>query len=162
MSLKKHQVSPTDLIKAPPEEGDLLGKPAAILPRTTVAIFGYTSVVTRTLELLLQGIGYEVRLLREPEAYKPEELLEGIDVLLFDANLDEDRRENFVKAMASITETAHIPLLTLSTDFKETLTEKANIVAWPCSTEELARRIEVALRAAMSNEALRVKKGVTV
>ena len=29
LSLNKHQVPPTDLIKAPPEEGDLLGKSGA-------------------------------------------------------------------------------------------------------------------------------------
>lgn len=103
-----------------------------------------------------------MRLLGELEAYKPEELLGGVDVLLFDARLDEDRREDFVKAMASTTETAHIPLLTLSTDVEETLTEEANIVAWPCTIEELARRIEAALRGAVSNEAPRPKKDGTV
>ncbi len=103
------------------------------------------------MELLLRDVGYKVRLLGEPEAYKPEELLGDVDVVLFDVDLDDGRREDFLKAMASTSQTARIPTLTLSTAFEETLTGEADIVAWPCGIEELARRIEVALRAAESN-----------
>lgn len=49
---------------------------------TTVAILGGNSVVGRSLEVLLQGSGYGTRIIEEPITGKPQELLEGIRLLL--------------------------------------------------------------------------------
>ena len=115
-------------------------------------VLGGNSVVGRALGQLLEGVGYEVRLLGEPEAFAPQGLLggllEGVDVLLLMPYLGKERREDFLIAIGSVPETARIPILALSAVGEETppATEKLSIVPWPCDSEELARRIETAQR----------------
>lgn len=112
---------------------------------TTVAILGGNAVVVRALEVLLRGVGYEVRLLGEPEAYRPEELFEGVDVLLLGPGLGTDSRENYLRAMESTLETAAIPVLAFSPGPKGTIAEEDRLVPWPCRVDELAREIEAVL-----------------
>ena len=121
---------------------------------TTVAILGGNSVVGRALVQLLQGVGYEVRLLEEPEGFRPQELLEGVDVLiLMPAGPGKAFREDFLIAVRSTLSAARIPVLALSlAEEKETppllLEEMTSLAPWPCRIEELASRIEAARRGA--------------
>ena len=113
--------------------------------RTTVAIQGGDPLVGQALEILLRGVGYEVRLLGEPEAFRVEDLLEGVDVLLLGPGLSNGRREDFLGAMASTLETATIPVLSFTPGPKGTLAEEDRLVPWPCRIEDLSREIEAAL-----------------
>ena len=128
--------------------------------KTTIAILPGNAVVGRALEVLLRGVGYEVRLLGEPEAFVLEELLDGVDVLLLGhGGPGEDRREEYLSAMASTLETAAIPVLSFSPGQKGTIAEEGWRVPWPCRTEDLAREIEAVLpprheRAGLENTAL--------
>jgi hypothetical protein len=111
-----------------------------------VVILVGDSVVGRTLGQLLEGVGYEVRLLGEPEAFGLQGLLEGVNVLLLMPDLGKERCEDFLITIGNAPETARIPILALSAVGEETppATEKLCVVAWPCELEELARRIEAA------------------
>ena len=115
--------------------------------KTTIAILGGNSVVSRALRVLLGGAGYEVRLLGEPEAFVPAELLDGVDVLLLGRGdpRDEDRREDYLSALASTLKTAAIPVLAFSPGSKGTIAEEDRLVPWPCKIEDLAREIEAVL-----------------
>jgi DNA-binding response OmpR family regulator len=120
--------------------------------RTTVAILSGDPLVGRALELLLQGAGYEVRLLEEPDASRVEDLLGGIDVLILDRGLTNGRREGFLGAMAGTLETATVPVLSLSPGSEGTSAEEDRVVPWPCKIEDLVREIEAARRAAGGGE----------
>ncbi len=116
--------------------------------RTTVAILSGDPLVGRALELLLEGAGYEVRLLEEPDASRVEDALHGTDVLLIDRGLSNGRREDFLGALASTLETATIPVLALSPSDAGSAAEEDRVVPWPCKIEDLVREIEAARRAA--------------
>ena len=120
--------------------------------RTTVAILSGNPLVGRVLELLLDIAGYEVRLLEEPEAFKAGALLEDVDVVLLSHDLSNNRREDFLRFMASRLETATIPILALSPGPKRALAGEDRLVSWPCRIEDLAREIEASLRAAKGGE----------
>jgi DNA-binding response OmpR family regulator len=120
--------------------------------RTTVAILSGNPLVDRVLELLLEDAGYEVRLLEELEAFRVEDLLDGVDVLLIGRGLGDDRREDFLRAMVSTLETATIPVLALTPGPKGALAEEDRLVPWPCRIEDLAREIDAAVRAAEGGE----------
>lgn len=116
---------------------------------TAVAILVGDPLVGRALEILLRGVGYEVRLLGEPEALKVEGLLEGVDVLLLGRGLSDERHEDFLRAVASTLRTATIPVLSFTPGPKGTLAEEDRLVPWPCKIEDLAREIEAVLRPAV-------------
>jgi hypothetical protein len=115
--------------------------------RTTVAILGGNPLVGRALELLLESAGYEVRLLEEPEAFEDPDLLAGVDVLLLGRGVSDERREEFLGAMASTLETATIPVLALSPGPDGTLAAEDRLVPWPGRVEDLAREIDAVLLA---------------
>lgn len=117
-------------------------------PRITVAILSSNPLAGRALELLLEGAGYEVRLLEEREAFRVNDLLAGVDVLLLGRGLSEGRREDFLNALASTPETAAIPVLSFSPGPEGTSAEVDRLVPWPCRVEDLAREIEAARRSA--------------
>ncbi len=119
---------------------------------TTVAILSGDPPVGRALELLLRSSGYEVRLLREADAFRVEDLLEGVDVLILGRGLSDGRREDFLSALASTLETAAIPVLSFSPGPEGTSAEADRLVPWPCRIEDLAHEIEVARRAAGHGE----------
>jgi hypothetical protein len=125
-----------------------------LLPETraTVAILSGNPLVDRVLELLLEDAGYEVRLLGEPEAFRVEDLLDGVDVLLIGRGLGDDRREYFLRAMASTLETATTPVLALSPGPEGTFATEDRLVPWPCRIEDLAREIDAAKHAAEGGE----------
>src|SRR5918994_4391407 len=97
--------------------GDLVTGP------TTIAILGGNSVDGRALEALLQGVGYETRLIEDPPESPPEQLLEGVRLLLLAPILSTESRENLLAEMGGTLDAANIPVLTLSTTIKEALGE---------------------------------------
>jgi DNA-binding response OmpR family regulator len=120
--------------------------------RTTVAILSGNPLVDRVLEFLLEDAGYEVSLLEELEAFRVEDLRDGVDVLLIGRGLGDDRREGFLRAVASTLETATIPVLALSPGPKGGLAAEDRLVPWPCRIEDLAREIDAAVLAAEGRE----------
>ncbi len=121
------------------KQGDLVTVP------TTIAILGGNSVAGRALEALLQGVGYDTRLIEDPPESTPEQLLEGVRLLLLAPTLSAESRETLLADMGSTLEAANIPVLTLSTTIKEALGDGPVSIPWPCRLEELTRKIEAAL-----------------
>src|SRR5215207_6095955 len=120
------------------EQGDLVTVP------TTIAILG-NSVAGRALEALLQGVGYDTRLIEDLPERSPEQLLEGVRLLLLAPTLSVESRETLLADMGSTLEAANIPVLTLSTTLKEALGDGPVFIPWPCRLEELTKKIEAAL-----------------
>jgi hypothetical protein len=108
--------------------------------------------VGRALGALLQGLGYDILLIEESGAGKPEELLRGIQLLLAAPTADTDYRERFVADMRSTPVTAAIPVLTLSPVIKMDQANQPGVVPWPCRIEDLRTEIEAALLTAAAEE----------
>ncbi|HEY6711990.1 MAG TPA: hypothetical protein VI055_06945 [Rubrobacter sp.] len=121
------------------KQGDLVTVP------TTIAILGGNSVAGRALEALLQGVGYDTRLIEDPPERSPEQLLEGVRLLLLAPTLSTESRETLLTEMGSMLEAANIPVLTLSTTLKEALGDGPVFIPWPCRLEDLTKKIEAAL-----------------
>jgi hypothetical protein len=120
-------------------EGDL------VTARTTIAILGGNSVAGRALEALLQGVGYDTRLIEDPPERSPEQLLEGVRLLLLAPTLSAESRETLLAEMGSALAAANLPVLTLSTSLKEALAGGPAFIPWPCRLEDLTKKIEAAL-----------------
>ena len=121
------------------KQGDLVTAP------TQIAIVGGNSVAGRALEALLQGVGYDTRLIEDPPERSPEQLLEGVRLLLLAPTLSTESRETLLAEMGSTLDAVNIPVLTLSTSLKEALVEGPTFIPWPCRLEDLTKRIEAAL-----------------
>jgi hypothetical protein len=102
-------------------------------------------VAGRALEALLQGVGYDTRLIEDPPESTPEQLLEGVSLLLLAPTLRAESRETLLTDMGSTPEAANIPVLTLSTTIKEALGDGLVTLPWPCRLEDLTKKIEAAL-----------------
>ena len=120
-------------------QGDVVTVP------TTIAILGGNSVAGRALEALLQGVGYDTRLIEDPLERLPEQLLEGVRLLLLAPTLSAESRETLLAEMGSTLDAANIPVLTLSTSLKEALAGGPAFIPWPCRLEDLTNKIEAAL-----------------
>src|SRR5919107_1596433 len=112
---------------------------------TTIAILGGNSVAGRALEALLQGVGYDTRLIEDPPERSPEQLLEGVRLLLLAPTFSAESRGTLLAEMDSTLDAASISVLTLSTSLKEALAEGPTFIPWPCRLEDLTKRIEAAL-----------------
>ena len=99
----------------------------------------------RALEALLQGVGYDTRLIEDPPESPPEQLLDRVRLLLLAPTLSTESREALLAAMGGTLAAANIPVLTLSTTIKEALGDGPVIIPWPCRLEDLTRKIEGAL-----------------
>jgi hypothetical protein len=112
---------------------------------TTIAILGGNSVAGRALEALLQGVGYDTCLIEDPPESPPEQLLDGVRLLLLAPTLSTESREGLLAEMGDMLAAANIPVLTLSTTIKEALGDGSVSIPWPCRLEELTRKIEATL-----------------
>ena len=121
------------------KQGDLVTVP------TTIAILGGYSVAGRALEALLQGVGYDTRLIEDPPERSLEQLLEGVRLLLLAPTLSAESREVLLAEMGSTLDAANIPVVTLSTTLKEALGDGPIFIPWPCRLEDLTEKIEAAL-----------------
>ena len=99
----------------------------------------------RALEALLQGVGYDTRLIEDPPERSPEQLLEGVRLLLLAPTLNAESREVLLAEMGSTLDAASIPVLTVSTTLKEALGDGPVSIPWPCRLEDLTRKIEATL-----------------
>jgi len=118
---------------------------ALVTGPTTIAILGGNSVAGRALEALLQGVGYDTRLIEDPPESPPEQLLDGVRLLLLAPTLSTESREALLAKMGATLDAANIPVLTLSTTIREVLGDGPVIIPWPCRLEELTKKIEAAL-----------------
>jgi hypothetical protein len=117
---------------------------------TTIAIFAANSVARAALPLLLEGEGYEVRLLEAPPAgVAVNGLLEGVDIVLLGTEHINGRREGFLSGIRGGPKTATIPVLALrSMGVGEASKDDQNgviTVPWPSFIETLVKHIEAAL-----------------
>ena len=114
---------------------------------TTIAILGGNTIVGSALALLLGGVGYDAKTLEESPTGAPEDVLDGVDLLLVSPGLSDGPREAFLGAMRGSPKTAKIPVLTLfSAVMGEGLDDGSAPAAWPNKIENLAHEIEAALR----------------
>jgi hypothetical protein len=114
----------------------------------TIAILGCDTVVGRSLSVLLEGSGYQTRLLDSYPTGVVDELLDSAHLLILPPRVDQGVREAFLGAMGKSTpQRAEMPVIALHTALEEDLPEKEGVirVPWPCETKVLVDRIEAAL-----------------
>jgi hypothetical protein len=114
---------------------------------TTIAILGCDTVVGRSLSVLLEGAGYNTRLLDSHPTGIVDELLEGAHLLILTPRVDKGVREAFLGAMGKSTpQKAQMPVIALHTALEEDLPEKEGVirVPWPCETKVLVDHIDAA------------------
>jgi hypothetical protein len=115
-----------------------------------IAILGGDLLVCRYLETALQGVGYDARFLNGSlngsSTNEPAELLEEVRLVIFAPRMGTEHRKAFLSNMRN-SATVGLPVLELATVLDEVRAEQEGVgfVAWPCSIEELTRRIEAAL-----------------
>jgi hypothetical protein len=108
-----------------------------------VGILGDDPLTSRIVGMLLEGSGYEARVLREDAVLaNPSASLAGVGLVLFMPLLDEQRKDDLLDAMKGSPETAAVPVLRLSTEMHE---RTDSVLPWPWSTEALVRAIEQTL-----------------
>ena len=122
--------------------------------KTTIALLGTDTMVGSAILLLLQGEGYEIRMVEAPQAGPPDDLMEGVDLLLIPPDLVQRRFEESLAALRGKRERLGVPVLSLSSAVKEGLLheEQVRVVPWPINMEELAREIEGALNVSTHHE----------
>ena len=113
-----------------------------------VGILGDDPLTSRVLGLLLEGAGYEARVLEEEDVLeRPSASLAGVDLVLCTPLLGERRRDELLGAVRGTPETAAVPVLRLSTGLNAQPDELTDsVLPWPWSTEALVRAIERVLR----------------
>jgi hypothetical protein len=121
--------------------------------QTVLAICG-DPVVGRALALLLRSRLYDVRFLPVSSFGEPG-ALEGVRLLLLTPtwDLDPERRAALLASLRGASSAAAAPILELTSSTWEARNGVAPLrpdhtVPWPCSTEELERRIQAVLAAA--------------
>ena len=123
--------------------------------RTMVVAVCGDAVVGRALVLLLGGPRYDVRFVPASSLDEPG-ALEGVEVVLLTPTweLNGEGRDALLASLRGAPGAAEAPILELTSSFSGG-TRNADVrvgpertVPWPCSTEELERRIEAALLAA--------------
>jgi hypothetical protein len=117
-----------------------------------VAICG-DPVVGRTLALLLRSSLYDARFLTASSLSEPGSL-EGVRLLVLTPTweMDADRREILLASLRDASDAAKAPILELTSSFGRARSGHArlrpdHIVYWPCSLDELERRIQAVLLA---------------
>jgi len=99
-------------------------------------------VAGRALDALLQGVGYDTRLIEDPPENSPEEYLDGVRLLLLAPTLSAESRQTLLSEIDGTLKASDIPVLTLSTGLKEALCDGRASIAWPCRLEDLTKKIE--------------------
>ncbi len=119
-----------------------------------IAILGGDLLVSRTLEVVLRGVGYDARFLNGSFTDEPAELHdEEVRLVIFAPRMNTERRKAFLSRVRGTPATAGVPVLELVTSSNTSQYGREDLVGlvlWPCPTEELTRRIEAVL---LPNEA---------
>lgn len=110
-----------------------------------VAILSGESVAGQALGLLLQSVGYQTRLLTEPDLDEVGGLLDGVQLLILAPTVSERYREDFLRSIEYVSVMAGKPVLELVTSSSSLPPLTRGRVLWPCRIEELQREIETAL-----------------
>lgn len=120
----------------------------------TVLVICGDPVVGRALALLLRSSLYDARFLSASSLSEPGSL-EGVRLLLLTPtwDLSAESREALLASLKGASAAAEAPILELTSSFGEARNGEARLgpehtVPWPCSTEELERRVQAALLAA--------------
>jgi hypothetical protein len=121
--------------------------------KTTIALLGTDTAVGWAILLLLREDGYEIRMVEAPQAGTPDDLMEGVDLLLIPPDLVRRRCEESLAALRGKREGIGVPVLSLTAVKEEFLhEEEVRVVPWPINIEELVREIEGALNTTHSGE----------
>jgi hypothetical protein len=115
-------------------------------PTTTVAIFGEDRLTSQALALLLEGVGYDARILDTPSAS-----LDGVEVVLLMPSLSDERKGELLEAIMDDSAKAAVPILSLSQVQEGGLGNQTGSVPWPCSMQTLTEAIEAVLVPAAPN-----------
>ena len=99
----------------------------------------------RALEALLQGVGYDTRLIEDPPESNQEGLFDGVRLLLLAPTFSPESRDALLSGMDGTLAAADIPVLTLSTGLREALGDGRGYIPWPCRLEDLTKRIDATL-----------------
>jgi hypothetical protein len=115
-----------------------------------IAILGGDALVSRTLEVALQDVGYDARYLNGSLTDdEPTELLDEVRLVIFAPRMSNGSRKAALSTVKGTPATARVPVLELVTTASDASEnghgELVGLVFWPCPTEELEREIEAAL-----------------
>jgi CheY-like chemotaxis protein len=114
--------------------------------KKVVGIVGDDPLTCRILGMLLEGAGYEVRVVEAAAVLEdPSASLAGVDLVLCTPLLGGGHGGELLGAMKGTPEIAIVPVLRLSTELKAEPTD--SVLPWPWSTETLVLAIERALHA---------------
>ena len=125
--------------------------------KTTIALLGTDTMVGWAILLLLREAGYEIRKVEAAREGLPDDLMEGVNLLLIPPDLAHRRIEESLAALRGKRERLGVPVLSLSSAVNEGLLHEAEVrvVPWPIHIEELAREIEGTLNVSTHHETLR-------
>ena len=119
-----------------------------------IAILGGDLLVGRSLEAALRGVGYDARFLNGSYLSgasltdEPAERFDGVGLVVFTPRMSTERRKALLSNLRDAPPTAEVLVLELVTgsDASENGREElVRLVSWPCSTQELGRKIEAAM-----------------
>jgi hypothetical protein len=119
-----------------------------------IAIFGRDQLVGRSLEAALRGVGYDARFVNSSILSgasltdEPAERFDGVGLVVFTPRMSTERRKALLSNLRGAPPTAEVLVLELVTGSDDASEygreELVRLVSWPCSTQELGRRIEAA------------------
>jgi hypothetical protein len=114
---------------------------------TTVSILGGDPSIVGALGLLLQGVGYEVRLLTHPVNGDLGKLLDGARLVLLGPTPDPGEWAASLCVIKGTPGLTALPVVALVSDLDEAPQGDgmAAYVPWPCRTSELVEQIEAVL-----------------
>lgn len=114
-----------------------------------IAILGGDLLVGRSLAVALRGIGYDARFLHGSLSGEPADLPEEVGLVIFAPRMSTGRRKVFLGRARGTPASAGVPVLELVAPSEASRNgrkeERVGVVSWPCTTKELARRIETTL-----------------
>ena len=113
----------------------------------TMTILGGDPSTVGALSLLLEGVGYDVRLLTYPVDGDLGELLSGVRLVLLGPTPDAGERAGSLGAIRGTPGLAALPVVALITGLEEVPQGDglSAYVPWPCRTSELVEQIEAVL-----------------
>ena len=94
---------------------------------------------------MLQGVGYDTRLIEDPPEGVPEDYLDGVKLVLIAPTLSAESREILLAELGDTLKARDIQVLTLSTGLREAIGDGRASIAWPCRLEDLTKKIETTL-----------------
>ena len=110
--------------------------------RTKVLITGGDPMVGQTVAALLDTAGYDAKFLNGSFFEAPAEQFDGTRLIVLGPRLKAERRAALLNKIGSTPTISGVPLLELDPSPRSPRTVPVHLVPWPCSIEELERKIE--------------------